>query len=706
VPTAEVYLLTQSPAFQPFSYTVPRRFRVAAGSLVAVPFRNGFDLGVVAKVEDGRAAGGRAATLKPILGMVAGPPVHPPFGKLLIFFSCLAMCSPSEMFALASFGNTGKRSTLTLYPTGGNAPPELRRELEVVRMMLPRKRTRVSAALVRKLLKSVGFNELLALIECGAFALEGRIGLGVQDVPPPKALRQRPLFPPGEAGIQLPPELAFSEQVTRALDAAAISPAKSYPVVCRRDDWRGFFSARTMADLLTRETGNRLVLVPTEWHVKRLLGEVPARLSERVLAFDTSMKAADFRRLGQMLAGPGPCMVVGRRSAQFLAMYAEIDEIIVFDPTAPPFRAEQYPRYDTFTNLLGLSRATGGQVTMLPLGPLPLGVWREALQSEVVALPADPGERIDRITGLVVEHASAGQQLLVYNNAVGGGQEVFCASCGEGMRCPQCSRRLVFASETHEVLCRGCGYRQRGAVCSTCGSRDLGVEVIGVVGLARRVRKLLQEAGNRPTPRVGPLDGARREKIRVPNLARTDVLIGTSTLLTPLEFYRPRTIIYVAQELLPRGRGSTPEASIVEEVARLRQLYGANAVRCVIAAPQAIAESIRTLLGAGGERAREELNGIRRQYRLPPYNVRVHFSLYGSKAKALGDFAEEMKGQLDFANRVIEWDISRITRTHRKGVLSLSGNVLLDRFSSRAFYDLRKRGKGKRIDLVYWPQYY
>jgi len=32
--------------------------------------------------------------------------------------------------------------------------------------------------------------------------------------------------------------------------------------------------------------------------------------------------------------------------------------------------------------------------------------------------------------------------------------------------------------------------------------------------------------------------------------------------------------------------------------------------------------------------------------------------------------------------------------------------VLLDRFSSRAFYDLRKRGKGKRIDLVYWPQYY
>jgi primosomal protein N' len=706
VKTAEVYLLTRSPAFQPFTYSIPPHFAIEPGSLVAVPFRNGFDLGVVAELAEALDARSREM-LKPVVGLAEGPAVRPPFGKLLLFLAQLAMCSPSEMFAQATFGNAARRSALFLSPGGRSAPVELRTGLEVVRMMLPRKRTRISSALVGKLMKSVGFSELLALVECGALVVEGHIGLGVQDAPaPPPASRQKLLFPPGAAGIQLDPELALAGQIDRALTAASLRPTESYPAACRRVDWRSFLSSRSVVELLTRRRGRKLVLVPTEWHVHRFLQDVPARFRGQVLAFDTSMKVAEFRLLAEQLASSEPTIVVGKRSAQFLAMYAEFDEIVVFDPTAPQFRAEQYPRYDTFANLMGLGRATGRQVTMLPLAPLALGVWEETLSAEVVALPPSPGERIDRIAELVAEHAQSGQQLLVYNNAVGGGQEVFCAACGEGMRCSQCGRRLVFVTESSEAACRGCGYREKAPRCQDCGSQDLGVEIIGVVGLTRLVRKLLRESGKRPTPRVGPLDGSRREKIRVPNLARTDVLIGTSTLLTPLEFYRPKSIIYEAQELFRPGPGGIPEAAVVEEATRLSRLYGINAGRVVIAAPQALAEAIRAQLGPGGARAREELNGIRRQFQLPPYNVRVHFTLYSTKAKALKDFAEEMKGQLDFANRIIEWDLSRTVRTHRKGTLAMSGSVLLDRFSAGAFYDLRKRGKGKRIDLVYWPQYY
>jgi len=126
----------------------------------------------------------------------------------------------------------------------------------------------------------------------------------------------------------------------------------------------------------------------------------------------------------------------------------------------------------------------------------------------------------------------------------------------------------------------------------------------------------------------------------------------------------------------------------------------------VIAAPPALAEAISAQLGPGAARTREELNGIRRQFRLPPYNVRVHFTLYGTREKAISDFAEEMRGQLDFAHHLIEWNLSRIAKTRRRETVGLSGSVLLDRFSAATFSDLRKRGKGKRIDLVYWPQYY
>ncbi len=126
----------------------------------------------------------------------------------------------------------------------------------------------------------------------------------------------------------------------------------------------------------------------------------------------------------------------------------------------------------------------------------------------------------------------------------------------------------------------------------------------------------------------------------------------------------------------------------------------------MVLAPRALAEALAMQMGEGGQQARRELEAIRRQYQLPPFNVQVDFTIYGKREKAVLDFAEEMYGQLEFSQRVLDWQQSRVLQRGRDEGFILRGRVTLDRFSAGAFTELRRRGKGKRLDLILAPQYY
>jgi hypothetical protein len=474
----------------------------------------------------------------------------------------------------------------------------------------------------------------------------------------------------------------------------------------RHVSWRELLSPPGVKNLLDGISGDELLLLPTQWHIDRLLAQTPARLRRRLCVFDPEAKAAAMRELAAKLASAKPVLVVGKRAAHFLLLHATFARVTILDPTADVYRSQQFPRYDTFINCLLICALAGSSLTAIPLTPLPLGLGEMPLDAEVISLDGPAGARIDRITETIAHAAERESGTLVYNNAVGAGHEVFCEWCRERIACSRCGRGLTYQPESRSLVCPRCGHTESAAVCPACGSPQLGVTIIGVASLARRVRKQLRQLGKHPAPRVGFLTRQRRDDIRVPNLARTEVLIGTSTLLTPLHFYRPRVLIYVAQDLWRRDASGTPELAIIAELARLANLYQGQIEKMTILAPRSLAEALKPLLGRTGERARAELDALRRQYSLPPYNVQVDFTLYGRRRKTVSDFAEEMKGQLEFASGVLNWESSEVLPRGKKTGHMLRGTVLLNRFSAGAFADLRRRGKGKRLDLVFSPRYY
>jgi hypothetical protein len=68
-------------------------------------------------------------------------------------------------------------------------------------------------------------------------------------------------------------------------------------------------------------------------------------------------------------------------------------------------------------------------------------------------------------------------------------------------------------------------------------------------------------------------------------------------------------------------------------------------------------------------------------------------------------FAEEMNGQLEFGCEILEWQPSRLLPRKDAGWV-MRGSVLVKRYSPSPFMELRRRGKGKHIDLVFAPRYY
>lgn len=706
---AEVFLLTHSPAFQSFTYRVPEGSRFRVGDLVVVPFRKSLDVGVISELKTHPSSDSPA--LKPLLEMTRAPrsgPAGASFGRHLLVLARIWLCSPAEVFTHAVWGPVSRRVSLFISRGPVEPPRELANELETIRILLRRERTRFSPSLAKKIQRSVGFTDLLALIELGALTVTGTVGLEpAQQTAELPAPRQQPLFAAGEFSVRLDPDFALSQQAAQALkELGHRNAGLEVPLAVRHIPWRELLSPANVRSSLGSITGHKLLLLPTQWHIDRLVASTPARLRKHVCVFDPDAKVAEVRALASRLASSEPVLVVGKRASHFLLLHAPFARVTILDPTADVYSSQQFPRYDSLIDCLLICALSGTSLALVPLTPLPLDLDGMTVNAEVIPLDGTPGTRIDQMVEAIAGVAHGGSHTLVYNNAVGTGHEVFCEWCHERVVCPLCGRALAYLPESKELECSRCGHIESAAECPTCGSRQLGVTIIGVEGLARRVRKQLRKLGKRPAPRVGFLTRKRRESIRVPNLSRTDVLIGTSALLTPLHFYHPLTLIYVAQDIWPRSDRDTPELEVVAELSRLAHLYEGRIERTIVLAPRTLAEAVRSLLGAHGGQARAELDALRRQYHLPPFNVQVDFTLYGSRQKAIGDFAEEMKGQLDFASGVLNWDSSRVLRRGKETGYMLRGSVLLKRFSARVFADLRRRGKGKRLDLVFSPRYY
>jgi primosomal protein N' len=694
---AEVFLLTHSLPFQAFTYAVPTSFNLAPGDIVAVPFRSDIEAGVISNIT--RLSRPDDPQLKPVLAKLSSPDAGMGFGRMLLALAQFNLCSPKDICDPALWGQASRLISLTLSAGDAQPPPELAHAHGTALVLLGKRRSRITPGLLKKLTNALGFGELVELIAGGSLKITGSIGLAPQKSDTSHKAHQPPLFPEDSQTIPLKPDYALAQQVALALGI----PAAKLKVCGRVIDgvrWREL--AGKLGPKLLGGDAPILALVPTHWHAQQMLSALPKRMQRGTMVFEPDMPAADYQRLEKGLAQGGLRLIIGSRAAHFLMLQARFAEIVLFDPTAEDYSSGQYPRYDTFADSILLCAAAGAKLTVIAQGPLPIALNKAQLLADVIPLPHDSGERIEKTVETICALAKPGRQLLVYNNAIGKGQEARCTSCRTHIRCPRCGSNASVDMPSAELACAQCGHREAFAACPECGGKQISVEIIGVEALARRVRSHFRSQHIHPAPRVGVLHAERRGHIRVPNLARTDVLIGTSTLFTPLEFYRPHTIVYIAQDAWRLSPHGVPEEEVVTEAARLMSLYG-NRTKLVILAPRTLAEPIKAGLAQGGTAG--EWDALKQQYSMPPYNVQVDFTIYGQREAAVRAFAEEMNGQLEFGCEILEWQPSRLLPRKDAGWV-MRGSVLVKRYSPSPFMELRRRGKGKHIDLVLAPRYY
>ncbi len=697
---AEVYLLTHSPAFQPFSYALPAAVKAAPGDIVAVPFRNGIEAGVISSLT--RLSRPDDPQIKPVLAKLNAPCPPTGFGELLLALAHLNLCSPGEIFTLALWGQQARLFSLELSAGSAAPPQELQDAHKSALMILGKRKARITPGLLKKLAKAVGFTELITLSSCGSLLITGQAGLDVTTGGAGKqAKRQADLFPEAENKIALKADYALAQEALQALGNSR-GELKIAGLVVPNLKWRQLASPEGARKHLFAGRGLQLLLLPTQWHTQRLLGALTMRQRAAALVFEPDMPASEFKRMEERMRQGSPLLIIGNRAAHLLMLHVRFDAVYIFDPPSEDYTAGNFPHYNTLADAILLSAATSAKLTLFPQTPLPMGLYRAAIPAEVIALPSQSGARIEKIVQTLAGLAHPQKQLLVFNNATGSGQEAHCASCGARVSCPQCGRAAVVDSPACEAVCRHCGRHEALGACQECGSKQFSVDIAGVETLAKRVRAHLRTMNVHPAPRVGALHRARREVIRLPNLARTDVLIGTSTLFVPLQFYRPQTIVYVAQDAWRLSPYGSPEEAVFEGASRLLSLYGVRGTKLVILAPRQLAEAVKAGLGCGG--LDDAAVALQKQYGLPPYNVQVGFTVYGLRESAVRDFAEEMCGQMEFASEVLEWQQSR--PLPHSGRWVLRGSVRLKRYAAAHFAELRRRGKGKHIDLVFSPRYY
>jgi len=517
-----------------------------------------------------------------------------------------------------------------------------------------------------------------------------------------------PIFDEAEEELKFPEKHKFFLQVEKILRRYELAkPSRNRgKILVSGEPWRNLFSPQAVAKL-TGSGKKTLLLLPEETFVELFQRSIPARLRDRAVRFSPDAPTRELANLEHKLLEPGGTIIFGKRSANFLNFYARFDEIIILDPASAYFRSEGYPHYLVLFNLYTFSLILPIRVRVIPLAPFPpLRTWK-SLSLNAHPLKGSLDERMHRTIELLADiHGSKASKTLVFNDAVGFGQQIACANCQERIFCPSCKRGLTYSLNRRKFVCGYCRFSSDKISCPNCGREELAIQLLGVEGVAKLLRKRLKELREPPRPRVGALYEERRGKIRVPNLARTDILVGTSTLFSPLMFYQPENIVYIARRLNRRGTTAPFEEMMEEEICRLHSLYAGKGTSLHIIGDYAVVNAVRKFFGPSREKTIREAMRIKEASLIPPFGVIVSFTAYGAKKDSLERFVSQALGQIELLHKPRWAERGATLPAREEGRWVVHGRFCVDAPDANLLSELRIQGKNRRVDLVFTPHYY
>jgi len=296
-----------------------------------------------------------------------------------------------------------------------------------------------------------------------------------------------------------------------------------------------------------------IILVPEIALTPQLVGRFRARLGDTIAVVHSALSDAERHQMWKSLRSGQVRVAVGARSALF-APVENLGLICVDEEHDSSFKQEEGVRYQARDMALWRAHRVGG---VCVLGSATPSLTSEALVQrglltklelpararKAAALPTfeivdlrriKAGPTGDRLLTLplvrALEHVvEAREQAILFLNRRGFAPALLCGSCGQIVRCPDCSIALtVHRAGRPRVVCHTCEYHAPvPSLCPSCKSGELEEEGAGTERIEAALTELF------PTAKVARLDrdvaaGAKSAAILERMRRREiDLLVGT-----------------------------------------------------------------------------------------------------------------------------------------------------------------------------------
>lgn len=454
------------------------------------------------------------------------------------------------------------------------------REPEFFRDMLRRQRSGVQAEILRALEKHGEMNEadLTALTGTSRVQLSSLLKKSLiterleddyrnpfaQKVLPPD-VGERPLSEEQSAAYNTLCSLYDSREPKAALLHGVTGSGKTRVIL-------------SMIDRVRKDGRGAIVLVPEISLTPQMVGIFLARYGDRVAVIHSSLSAGErydaWRRIRDGLAD----VVIGTRSAVF-APLVNIGLIVIDEEQEHTYKSDTNPKYlahdiarfrcGRHNALMLLASATPsvasyyktktGKYTLVEMKQR----YGKATLPHVIItdMRGEPGGGMQSPIGSMLkerltETVSAGRQSIIFLNRRGYNSFITCRSCGDALKCPNCSVSLTYhvfrplgdsdspeeynrlRKEGGVLTCHYCGYRTRVPdTCPSCKSTHFHFRGYGT----QMVEGELQQLS--PTPRVIRMDmdttqakSAHEDLLGAFRAKEADILLGTQMVTKGHDF--------------------------------------------------------------------------------------------------------------------------------------------------------------------------
>ena len=497
-----VRLLVFNPVLSVLDYRLPEGMATEFGALVIAPLGPRQVLGIVWEKE--RLAGDEvpAAKLRPILEVLAVPPLSEPLRRLIEWTAdyYVAPMNAVARMALGSMAALRGGGTTTEYRLSGHEPKRL----------TPQRLAAIDALHGEQ----ASIRELAELASVSEGVLRGLVGAGVLE---PVTVDLDRAYPRARAEHAVP-DLSGDQQAASDIFVGAVKRQEFQPYLLDGVTGSGktecYFEAIAEAIRLNRQV---LVLLPEIALTQNFLRRFEARFGVPPVLWHSSLKASERRRAWRAIVDGQAQVVVGARSALFMP-FAKLGLIVVDEAHEVSFKQDDGVRYNARDVAVIRARFEGVPVILASATPaleslqlaeagvytkvdLPARFGGAQLPAvSIVDLRTEVPERGRWLAPRLVTELRArlerGEQSLLFLNRRGYAPLTLCRHCGYRFKCPNCSAWLVEHRLSRRLACHHCGHQVPvPAACPECATPDCLVACgPGVERIADEVAELLPEA--------------------------------------------------------------------------------------------------------------------------------------------------------------------------------------------------------------------